>query len=405
MHAQGAWPNRPVRVIVPWPPGGSTDVLVRLYAEQLSPILGQPFVVENRAGAGGNIGLDAVAKSAADGYTMGIASVGHLCINPVLYARLAYDPVKDLMPVGVAWDLPNVAVVASEKNPSKTLAEFITWAKAKPNGITYGSPGVGTTPHLSGALFCARTGIEGTHVPFRGAAQTVPAILSGDVDFALDNLASYVPTITGGQMRGLGVTTAERWPTMTDIPTMAEAGLPNFVLTSWQGFVFPTGTPARGDRADQRRAAADRRAAGGEGPLPARRRPGDVDDAAADGRARRPRPPGLGGSGADFRRARGIARPGGGLPLPPPRDRRRAAGPPGIGCGGHVDVATTGAWRPYRPVRGGPPPMRPDVAPCRKAPPAGDPALALNKRCRKPHNPRDVRPRPRRAEAAAAPPG
>lgn len=244
VHAQGAWPNRPVRVIVPWPPGGSTDVLVRLYAEQLSPILGQPFVVENRAGAGGNIGLDSVAKSPADGYTMGIASVGHLCINPVLYARLAYDPVKDLMPVGVAWDLPNVAVVATERNPSKTLAEFITWAKAKPNGITYGSPGVGTTPHLSGALFCARTGIEGTHVPFRGAAQTVPAILSGDVDFALDNLASYVPTITGGQMRGLGVTTAERWPTMTDIPTMAQAGLPNFVLTSWQGFVFPTGTPA-----------------------------------------------------------------------------------------------------------------------------------------------------------------
>ncbi len=243
VHAQGAWPNRPVRVIVPWPPGGSTDVLVRLYAEQLSPILGQPFVVENRAGAGGNIGLDAVAKSPADGYTMGIASVGHLCINPVLYARLAYDPVKDLMPVGVAWDLPNVAVVAAEKNPAKTLAEFITWAKAKPNGITYGSPGVGTTPHLSGALFCARTGIEGTHVPFRGAAQTVPAILSGDVDFALDNLASYVPTITGGQMRALGVTTPERWPTMTDIPTMAEAGLPNFVLTSWQGFVFPTGTP------------------------------------------------------------------------------------------------------------------------------------------------------------------
>jgi tripartite-type tricarboxylate transporter receptor subunit TctC len=243
VHAQGAWPTRPVRVIVPWPPGGSTDVLVRLYAEQLSPVLGQPVVVENRAGAGGNIGLDAVAKSAADGYTLGIASVGHLCINPVLYARLPYDPAKDLMPVGVAWDLPNVAVVAAEKNPSKTLAEFITWAKAKPNGITYGSPGVGTTPHLSGALFCARTGIEGTHVPFRGAAQTVPAILSGDVDFALDNLASYVPTITGGQMRALGVTTPARWPTLPEIPTMAEAGLPNFVLTSWQGFVFPAGTP------------------------------------------------------------------------------------------------------------------------------------------------------------------
>ncbi len=243
VHAQGAWPNRPVRVIVPWPPGGSTDVLVRIYAEPLAAALGQPFVVENRAGAGGNIGVDAVAKAAPDGYTMGIASVGHLCINPYLYARLAYDPAKDLAPVGVAWDLPNVAVVAAQHNPARTLAEFIAAAKTKPNGITYGSPGVGTTPHLSGALFCARTGIEGTHVPFRGAAQTIPAMLSGDVDFALDNLASYVPVITGGQMRALAVTSAARWPTMPDIPTMAEAGLPNFVVTSWQGFVFPTGTP------------------------------------------------------------------------------------------------------------------------------------------------------------------
>ena len=243
VNAQGAWPNRPVRVIVPWPPGGSTDVLVRLYCEQLAPALGQPFVVENRAGAGGNIGVDAVAKAAPDGYTMGIASVGHLCINPYLYARLAYDPAKDLMPVGVAWDLPNVAVVAADKNPARTLQEFVTWAKAKRGGITYGSPGVGTTPHLSGALFAARTGIEATHVPFRGAAQTIPAMLSGDVDFALDNLASYVPVITGGQMRAFAVTSAARWPTMPDIPTMAEAGLPNFVVTSWQGFVFPAGTP------------------------------------------------------------------------------------------------------------------------------------------------------------------
>ena len=243
VHAQGAWPNRPVRVIVPWPPGGSTDVLVRLYCERLAPALGQPFVVENRAGAGGNIGLDAVAKAAPDGYTMGIASVGHLSINPYLYARLPYDPATDLMPVGVAWDLPNVAVVAAEKNPARTLQEFITWAKAKRGGITYGSPGVGTTPHLSGALFAARTGIEATHVPFRGAAQTIPAMLSGDVDFALDNLASYVPVITGGQIRAFAVTGATRWPTLPDIPTMAEAGVPNFVVTSWQGFVFPAGTP------------------------------------------------------------------------------------------------------------------------------------------------------------------
>ncbi|MBR0671689.1 Bug family tripartite tricarboxylate transporter substrate binding protein [Neoroseomonas soli] len=249
VHAQGGWPTRTVRVIVPWPPGGSTDVLVRIYCEMLQPILGQTLVVENRAGAGGNIGLDAVAKATPDGYTIGIASIGHLSINPYLYARLPYDPAKDLLPVGVAWDLPNVAVVASQHNPSRTLQEFIAWGKAKRGGFTYGSPGVGTTPHLSGALFASRVGVEGTHVPFRGAAQTIPAMLSGDLDFALDNLASYVPVIQEGRMRALAITSAERWPTMPDIPTMAEAGVPNFVVSSWQGFVFPAGTP---------RAAVDR---------------------------------------------------------------------------------------------------------------------------------------------------
>ncbi len=240
--AQGEWPNRNIRIIVPWPPGGSTDVLVRLYAEKLQPQLGQNIVVENRAGAGGNIGIDATAKAAPDGYTMGIASVGHLVINRYLYSRLAYDPDKDLMPVGIAWDLPNVAVVAAQHNQARNLRDFIAWAKAKPQGITYGSPGVGTTPHLSGALFCARTGIEGTHVPFRGAAQTIPAMLSGDLDFALDNLASYVPVIQEGRMRAFAVTSGERWPTMNQIPTMAEAGVPDFVVSSWQGFIFPAGT-------------------------------------------------------------------------------------------------------------------------------------------------------------------
>jgi tripartite-type tricarboxylate transporter receptor subunit TctC len=134
-------------------------------------------------------------------------------------------------------------VVPASHNPSRTLAEFIAWGKAKRNGITYGSPGVGTTPHLSGALFAARVGLESTHVPFRGAAQTIPAMLSGDLDFALDNLASYVPVIQEGRMRALAVTSAERWPTLPNVPTMAEAGVPNMVLTSWQGFVFPAGTP------------------------------------------------------------------------------------------------------------------------------------------------------------------
>ncbi|WP_439580778.1 Bug family tripartite tricarboxylate transporter substrate binding protein [Elioraea sp.] len=237
-----AWPARTVRIIVPWPPAGSTDVLVRFYAERLQSLLGQSVVVENRPGAGGNIGVDVVAKSTPDGHTIGIAAVAHLSINPYLYARLAYDP-QSLMLVGVAWELPNCAVVPAEHNPSRTLQEFIAWAKAKPDGITYGSPGVGTTPHLSGALFCTRVGIQGTHVPFRGAAQAIPVMLGGQLDFALDNLTSYVPVIREGRMRALAVTSAQRVPTMPDVPTMAEAGVPDFVVTSWQSFFFPPGTP------------------------------------------------------------------------------------------------------------------------------------------------------------------
>jgi tripartite-type tricarboxylate transporter receptor subunit TctC len=242
--AQGTdWPNRAVRAIVPWPPGGSTDILVRIYCERLQSMLGQTFVVENRPGAGGNIGIEATAKAAPDGYTLGIAAVSHLVINRYLYSRLPYDPERDFTPVALAWELPNVAVVPSAHNPSRTLAEFIAWAKAKRGGITYASPGIGTTPHLSGALLAARAGYEAIHVPFRGAAQAIPVMLKGEVDFALDNLASYMAVIRDGQMRALAVTSAARFPMLPDVPTMVEAGVPDFVVTSWQGFVFPAGTP------------------------------------------------------------------------------------------------------------------------------------------------------------------
>jgi len=242
LRAQGTWPSRTVRIIVPWPPGGSTDVLTRMYAERLQAILGQPFIVENRPGAGGNIGIDAVAKAAPDGSTIGIASVGHFCINMFLYRQMPWDPDRDLVPVALAWDLPNVAVVVPQHVPVTTLQEFIAWARAQPGGYTYGSPGVGSTPHLSGALFAARLGLTATHVPFRGAAQTIPTMLAGDVRFAIDNLASYIPVIQDGRMRALAVTAAERWPTLPAVPTMAEAGVPDFVVTSWQGFVVPRGT-------------------------------------------------------------------------------------------------------------------------------------------------------------------
>lgn len=244
VQAQGAaWPTRPVRVIVPWPPGGSTDVLARLLCEQMQSKLGQPFVVENRPGAGGNIGADAIAKSAPDGYTMGPVTVGGWSINQYLYARLPYDPERDITPISMHWELPNVLVVPAQHVPATSLQEFVTWAKAKRGGVSYGSPGVGTTPHLSGAMLTNRLNIEAVHVPFRGAAQTIPAMLSGDVNFALDNLASYVPVIQEGRMRALAVTSAERWPTLPDVPTMAEAGVPDFVVTSWCAMAFPAGVP------------------------------------------------------------------------------------------------------------------------------------------------------------------
>jgi tripartite-type tricarboxylate transporter receptor subunit TctC len=240
-RAQGTWPDRQVRIIVPFPAGGAVDVLVRILAEQLQNKLGQSFVVENRSGAGGNIGIATVASSPPDGTTIGAATVGQFSINQYLYAHMPYDADRDIIPVTLTWEYPNVFVVASDYVPAKTLAEFIAWAKAREK-ITYGSPGVGTTPHLSAALFATRTGINAAHVPFRGAAQTIPAMLAGDVTFALDNLASYTAMIESGKMRALAVTTAERWPTLPNVPTMAEAGQPDFVVTSWGAFVVPTGT-------------------------------------------------------------------------------------------------------------------------------------------------------------------
>ncbi len=237
------WPDHPIRMIVPYPAGGSTDVLFRIMAERLKDKLGQSVVVENRPGASGNIGIDQVAKGAPDGYTIGGATVGHFSINQFLIAKMPFDAEKDLVAPSLTYELPNVAVVASQHVPAKTLQEFVTWSKARPNGISIGSPGPGTTPHLSGVLFAARTGINAVQVPFRGAAQTIPAMLSGDVTFAVDNLASYVSQIESGAMRALAVTSAQRWPTLPDVPTMAEASVKDFVVTSWGAYVMAAGTP------------------------------------------------------------------------------------------------------------------------------------------------------------------
>jgi tripartite-type tricarboxylate transporter receptor subunit TctC len=242
-RADEPWPSaRAVHVIVPYPPGGSTDVLTRILAEKLRDTFNQSFVVENRAGAGGNIGIAAVAQSAPDGYVMGAATIGHFAINQYLYAKMPFDAEKDLIPASMTWELPNVFVVASDHVPAKTVAEFVAWAKQK-GKVNFGSPGVGTSPHLSGVLFAKQTGLDAVHVPFRGAAQTIPAMLAGDVTFAIDNLASYIGQIQSGKMRALAVTSAKRWPTLPDVPTMGEAGIKDFVVTSWAAFVFPAGTP------------------------------------------------------------------------------------------------------------------------------------------------------------------
>jgi tripartite-type tricarboxylate transporter receptor subunit TctC len=242
--AQSAWPERPVRVIVPWPPGGSTDVLCRIVCERLQQITGQPFAIENRPGAGGNIGADAVAKATPDGYTMGPLTLGVWAISQFLFTRMPFDVDREMQPISMHWELPNVMVVSSQHTPARTVAEFIAFAKARRQGVSYGSPGVGTTAQLCGALFCDRQGIDGVHVPFRGAAQIAPAMLSGDLTFAIDNLASYVPIVQEGRMRALAVTSAQRHPALPDVPTMAEAGIPNFEVTSWCAMGMPAGVPA-----------------------------------------------------------------------------------------------------------------------------------------------------------------
>lgn len=239
----GDWPSRPLRMIIPFPPGGSIDVTARIYADQLQQRLGQGIVVENRPGAGGTIGMDAIAKATPDGYTFGMATAGIFSVNEFLYTRLPYDIVRDFQPVSLAYEMPNIMVVSSQHCPARTIQEFITWARAQRQGISYGSPGVGTLAHLAGGLLASRERLDAVHVPFRGASQIIPAMLSGDLTCTIDNLASYVPVIQEGRMRAFAVTSGERWPSLPEIPTMAEAGMPDFVFTAWASFVVPARTP------------------------------------------------------------------------------------------------------------------------------------------------------------------
>ncbi len=236
-----AWPTRIVRLVVPFAPGGSTDAMARIIANRLSEIWGQQMVVENRGGGGSNIGHEAVARADPDGYSVLIASLP-LAVNRYLFRALSYDPVADLAPVTLICTYPNVMTVPNS-SPAKSVMEFVAYAKANRGKITYASSGNGTSVHLSGELFKRMAGIEMTHVPYRGGGPAINDLIPGRVDVMFNTIGTALPLMRGGQVRGLAVTTAERFRTAPDLPTIAESGIPGFNVSSWFAFFVPAHTP------------------------------------------------------------------------------------------------------------------------------------------------------------------
>ena len=245
--AQTAWPTKPVKIIVPFAAGGTTDILARAMAPELTKAFGQQFVVENRAGAGGNIGADLVAKSPADGYTILMGTVGTHSINKALYAKMPFDSQKDFAPITLVAGVPNVMVMNTEKAKSlgiNSVADFIKYAKANPGKLSMASSGNGTSIHLAGELFKSRTGIFMTHIPYRGSGPALLDLIGGTVDVMFDNLPSALPQIKAGKLKAFAVTSATRSPAVSDLPTIEEAGkLPGFDASSWFGLLAPEGTP------------------------------------------------------------------------------------------------------------------------------------------------------------------
>lgn len=241
--AQDAWPNKPIRLVIPFTPGGATDILGRMVAQDLGKALGVSIVVENRPGAGGNIGAEIVAKSPADGYTILMCTISTQAINPSLYPKLSFDPNKDLTPVTLFATVPNVLVVHPSV-PANSVTELIALAKSRPGKLNFGSSGNGTSIHLSGELFKSMTGTFMTHIPYRGSAPAIADLMAGQLDLMFDNLPSAISHIRSGKLRALGVTSPKRSPSLPDLPTIAEAGVPGFDATSWFGVMAPAGTPA-----------------------------------------------------------------------------------------------------------------------------------------------------------------
>ena len=242
-HAQtGKWPDKPVRLVAPFVPGGPTDIVARVVAQKLSQNLGQNVVVDNRGGASGAIGCEIVARSAPDGYTLMIGSSGNLAVAAALFARLPYDPAKDFQPITQTTAGPQIVVV----NPSlaaKSLQDLIAMARANPGGLNYASGGAGTTTQLGPELFKSMAGVNIVHVPYKGTGQALTDVLSGQVQMMMSSLLPAMPHVKTGKLRGLAVTSLKRSAALPDVPTVAESGVPGFETTSWHGMVVPARTP------------------------------------------------------------------------------------------------------------------------------------------------------------------
>ncbi len=236
------YPTKPVRIVVPYPAGGTTDIIARIAAAQLAERLKQPFVVENRAGASGAIGSVAVSQAAPDGYTLVMGTASSHGINSALQKNLSYDAVKDFAPVTVVASTPNIVVVHPSV-PAKTLGELLALAKAKPGTINFGSTSPGGSPHMSAELLKMMAGVDMTHVPYKGAAPMLTDLIGGQIQVGFDNLPSTIGFVRSGKVRALAVTTPQRWPGASDIPTVAESGVRGYEVSGWFGLLAPAGTP------------------------------------------------------------------------------------------------------------------------------------------------------------------
>ena len=237
-----AWPSKPIKWVVPFAPGGTTDILARTVGVKLGGALGQPVIVENRPGAGGGVGADFVAKSPPDGYTLVGGTISTHAINASLYKSLPYDPVRDFVPITLIARLPNLLVI-NPNVPAKNVAELVALMKANPGKYTFASSGNGTSQHLSGELFKSIAGVDMQHVPYKGSPPALQDVVGGQVTMTFDNITTALPLAKAGNLRALAVTTAQRSAVAPEIPTMAEAGLAGYEIGSWQGVFAPAGTP------------------------------------------------------------------------------------------------------------------------------------------------------------------